>query len=333
MYVWQTDIRQALDRRPDEPLKQIRDTIEVRTETFSIPLAWQVAAKINVLSPAKDASDFDHTIGEACVMPGEEVHMTLDDNYVKNEGSLLNRQMGEVYTYYMQSLARYLEAYGSGDRQEVARLANAFNQWVADWIRTHPEAPGAPYALYQFSKPELAVAYSELLKGDALTSLFYPYAERFIKQSKGILQRRAAQAAMNRETAEAPDFSLHDTVGASVSLADFRGKWVILDFWGSWCTPCIKGFPELKAIYAAYAGRVEIIGIACNDTEEGWKKAVARFELPWINLYQPKGTQVSAQYHVTAFPTKVVIDPQGMIRKVYSGASPTFRQELESWLQ
>ena len=91
--------------------------------------------------------------------------------------------------------------------------------------------------------------------------------------------------------------------------------------------------PELKEIYRAYNGKIEIIGIDCNDTKNAWQDAVARLALPWVSLYQPEGGEVSSAYHVTAFPTKVVITPDGVIKKIYSGASPTFKSDLENWLK
>lgn len=101
LYIWQTDINQAMKRNADEPVHQVRDTVEIKELTFDIPLKLDVATKVNVMTPKRNESDFDHTIGEACILPGEDVHMILDENIVKNEGSLLNKQMAEIYTYYI----------------------------------------------------------------------------------------------------------------------------------------------------------------------------------------------------------------------------------------
>ncbi len=333
LYIWQTDINQAMKRNADEPVHQVRDTVEIKELTFDIPLKLDVATKVNVMTPKRNESDFDHTIGEACILPGEDVHMILDENIVKNEGSLLNKQMAEIYTYYMRSMARYHAARECGDNKKIARLADEYQQWYCDWIRNNPAAPGASYALYQLSDPSLIVEYSALLQDYALKSLFYPYAENHISRAQCILERRAVQRNWNEQEVKAPDFTLNNQHEEPISLSDFKGKWVILDFWGTWCAPCLNGMPELKEIYRAYNGKIEIVGIDCNDTKNAWQDAVARLALPWVSLYQPEGGEVSSAYHVTAFPTKVVITPDGVIKKIYSGASPTFKSDLENWLK
>ena len=95
-------------------------------------------------------------------------------------------------------------------------------------------------------------------------------------------------------------------------------------FGGSWCGWCIKGFPELKEAYAKYDGKLEIVGIDCNDSPQAWKAAVERYELPWVQLYSSKSDDVKELYAVQNFPTKVIIDPEGRIRKVCSGHAPEF---------
>ena len=333
VYIWQTDIQHAFSKKDEEPLRQIKDTVKIKELTFSIPNKLDCATKINVLSPKKDETDYDHTIADACVMPGEDVHLFLDKNYVRAEGSLLNQQMADIYSYYMPSMENLKKAYSEGDKDKLARLVNETQQWYVDWIKANPAAPGASYALYQISDPKMIVEYAEILQPEALKSMFYPYTENAILRAKKILQRRMAQQALSEEQVEAPDFSLNDLNGNSVSLSDFRGKWIIIDFWGSWCSPCLKGIPELKEIYRQYGDKIEIIGVDCNDSEESWRNAVARLELPWVSVYQPGEGTVTKAYNVSAFPTKVAINPNGKIQKIYSGASPTFKDDLAEWLK
>lgn len=66
----------------------------------------------------------------------------------------------------------------------------------------------------------------------------------------------------------APDFTLKDIQGNDFSLSSAKGKYVILDFWGSWCGWCIKGLPDMKKAYRKYKHKVVFVGIDCNDTEE-----------------------------------------------------------------
>ena len=127
----------------------------------------------------------------------------------------------------------------------------------------------------------------------------------------------------------APDFTLNDLSGKPLTLSSLRGKYVILDFWGSWCVWCIKGFPQMKEYYQKYAGKFEILGIDCNDTEAKWKAAVEKYELPWLHVYNPRDSKVLEQYEIQGFPTKIIIGPDGNIVKTIIGEDPAFYTFLD----
>lgn len=130
---------------------------------------------------------------------------------------------------------------------------------------------------------------------------------------------------------EAPDFTLKDLQGNDVTLSQFRGRWVVLDFWGSWCIWCIRGFPELKENYAKYAGQVEVIGIDCGDTPQQWRDAVRKYELPWVNVYNPVSEYgIDRVYGIQGFPTKMIVNPEGKIVDITVGENPEFYKTLES---
>ena len=127
----------------------------------------------------------------------------------------------------------------------------------------------------------------------------------------------------------APDFTLNDLSGKPLTLSSLRGKYVILDFWGSWCVWCIKGIPQMKEYYQKYAGKFEILGIDCNDTEEKWKAAVEKHELPWLHVYNPRDSKVLEQYEIQGFPTKIIVGPDGKIVKTIIGEDPAFYRFLD----
>ena len=139
---------------------------------------------------------------------------------------------------------------------------------------------------------------------------------------------------MTESNVEAPAFTLKNTEGKDVSLSDFRGKWVILDFWGTWCPWCIKGFPKLKEAYSTYKDKLEVIGIDCRDSEKAWKDGVVKHELPWVNVYNPdSNTQLLEQYQVQGFPTKVLVNPEGRIAAIATGEDPTFYTRLSQLIK
>ena len=76
----------------------------------------------------------------------------------------------------------------------------------------------------------------------------------------------------------APDFTLKDIDGKSLSLSSLRGKYVIIDFWGTWCIWCVRGMPKMKEYYNKYSDKMEILGVDCNDPEKKWKDAVKELD-------------------------------------------------------
>ena len=159
---------------------------------------------------------------------------------------------------------------------------------------------------------------------------------------KGLVDHFAdyAQKALEREAAKkntvegnvAPDFTLKSIDGKNISLSSLKGKVVVLDFWGSWCGWCIKGMPKMKEYYAKYKGKLEILGIDCNDTEQKWRDAVKKHELPWLHVRNEGNPDVTVLYGISGFPTKIVVDAEGKISKVVVGESEDFYTYLDQLL-
>lgn len=132
----------------------------------------------------------------------------------------------------------------------------------------------------------------------------------------------------------APDFELPDLQGNPLKLSSLRGKYVVLDFWGSWCIWCIRGIPSMKEAYAKHKDKMEILGVDCRDTEEKWKAAVEEHQLPWLQVRCDDDhlEQLAMMYNIEGFPTKAVIDPEGKLVKVIVGEDPAFYPFLDELL-
>lgn len=117
----------------------------------------------------------------------------------------------------------------------------------------------------------------------------------------------------------APDFNLATRDGSRLSLSDLRGKYVLLDFWASWCGPCRASFPEMKQIYAKYKDKgFEILGVTNDSNQENWLKALEQDQLPWKQVIDEfpihrKPAQVATLYAIPHLPTLVLVDPEGII--------------------
>lgn len=215
------------------------------------------------------------------------------------------------------------------DKERMAKILEEYNNLFTNYIKDNPTNPAAVYAVLQLDGDDYVKAFNSLGE-EAKTSVLYPFAERQLQSVQAQLEAQRRMEAMSTGDFEAPDFTFNDLTGHPVSLNDYRGQWVIIDFWGAWCPWCIKGFPKLKEAYLEYAPRLEVIGVDCRDTEAAWRAAVKKYELPWVNVYNPdpKGGQILEDYAVQGFPTKVVVDPEGKIANITVGEDPDFFNKL-----
>ena len=114
----------------------------------------------------------------------------------------------------------------------------------------------------------------------------------------------------------APNFELTTPDGKKLSLYDLRGHIVLLDFWASWCAPCLAEVPNLKAIYEKYHGKgLNILGVSLDEKEAAWKSAIERKGLTWQHVSSLKGWKcpVAQRFKVTGIPRMYIIDAQGKI--------------------
>ncbi len=118
----------------------------------------------------------------------------------------------------------------------------------------------------------------------------------------------------------APDFTLSDLDGNELSLSDFRGKAVFINFWATWCPPCRAEMPEIEAVYQEYKDKdVEVIGVDLLETKDEVSQFVQQYGYSWTFVIDTTG-EVATTYNLAAIPTSFFIDREGIIRVVNIGA-------------
>lgn len=118
----------------------------------------------------------------------------------------------------------------------------------------------------------------------------------------------------------APDFTLKSMHGSQINLASFRGKYVILDFWASWCLPCRIANSDLKQLSKKYKSKgLEIIGLSSDFNEQSWQEAITKDSISiWNQAYMGKQAAViSAEYNIKDIPSYILIDKNGIIIEKY----------------
>jgi len=189
------------------------------------------------------------------------------------------------------------------------------------FIAAHPKAWITPYIMqaYLVSTPleVLEPMYLKLDKSIRQTS----YGKAIADKINGLKATKMGQQAIS--------FIKTDKEGNTIDLGKYRGKYVLLDFWGSWCGPCRASHPHLKQLYQQYKDKgLEILGIAyengasLQEQKKSWLQAVTEDGLPWIQLLNNEGADqqdIVKLYGVSAFPTKILLDKEGKILARYTG--------------
>lgn len=142
---------------------------------------------------------------------------------------------------------------------------------------------------------------------------------------------RVAGAKSAAVGAKCPNIKGTDQFGKEFSIKDIKGKYIIIDFWGTWCGACLAGTPHMKAFRDANAEKVEIVGVANDKDVEKWKACIEKHGMNWPNVMQGKGEQdYVATFNVQGFPTKILVNPQGIIVHRESGESEDFYKKVET---
>lgn len=170
------------------------------------------------------------------------------------------------------------------------------------------------------------LTFSNILSAAILIgALYYIYDYSFNREPKFIVGEKA------------PDFEAKTPNGSTLKLSDYEGKLVLLDFWGTWCGPCIQEIPALVQIYNTYkdeqfgeANGFEILAVAMDKDKERWEKTIENRGMNWkghvSDLKRMRG-EVGALYRVREIPTKYLLNEKGVIISV----NPTV-QELDAIL-
>ncbi len=128
-----------------------------------------------------------------------------------------------------------------------------------------------------------------------------------------------------------PSLAGLDRDGQQFDIKDLRGKYVIIDFWGTWCGACLAGMPAMREFRDNNSDVLQIVGVANDKDVEAWKKCMDKNNMDWPNIMQGKGeNDFVAKFNVQGFPTKILISPDGKILYRASGESEEFYTTIKN---
>ncbi len=229
-----------------------------------------------------------------------------------NEGVPANERSQELQQEFMA-------ARQDGDQDKMQQLSEEYQsimeeqqQYYRDFVFANSDnAVGAFLAMNMANSMEIS-ELEELLVSFEKSIPGHPYVDEMEEMLEPMKKQQEALDVIE-EGKTAPDFTLTDNDGNEVSLEDFQGKYVFLDFWASWCRPCREESPNLVKAYEQYGGdNFEIVGVSLDKTSEPWLKAVEDDNMTWTQLHDPEGT-VANEYGVQSIPFTLLLDKEGVI--------------------
>jgi thiol-disulfide isomerase/thioredoxin len=130
-----------------------------------------------------------------------------------------------------------------------------------------------------------------------------------------------------------PAFLATDMNGKPVTPENFKGRFVVLDFWFTGCPPCIKGFPKMKEYADKYKDRLELVSISCSDKEPVWRNFITSNQLTWTHVLDTRGpNSLATLFNIETYPTKMIIDAQGKLVRIFTGETAEFYTTIDDLL-
>lgn len=207
---------------------------------------------------------------------------------------------------------RYRTAQATGNTEEMDAVRFEYETmmdnsqlYAKNFISEYSESPAAAY-VYLMNFFQEATA-EEL---DSILTVFEPIkASEFVEAIK----EKADALRSSGIGAVAPDFTIDDPDGNPIALSSFHGKYVLVDFWASWCQPCMMELPNVIEQYKNYKEKgFEIVGVSLDRNREDWVKTIEAKEMTWAQGWDSEGA-IATKYGVNSIPHTVLLDKEGKI--------------------
>lgn len=276
-----------------------------------------------LVQPGKNEINSSDSLKNSIISPSEiELKRRNFEAFIKPAADILSQERSKWQAMYE------LKASGKQiDQKAYVVLLNrqkdleqAYKLKLGEFIRSNPDDYFSVVALSKILSAGTDISSVDKQKADDLV---------FVKELANVLTPRAKQYQvfshakyyMNELESKPVDiayknFSQLTPDGKSVSLNDFKGKYLFVDFWASWCGPCRGENPNVLRAYNNYKqDGLEILGVSFDDKKEAWVKAIAEDQMPWTQISALKGFENEAAelYNIQGIPASILINPQGQI--------------------
>lgn len=197
----------------------------------------------------------------------------------------------------------------------------------------YKDRPVMIYALRSAGSPHDTTQYAATLNHLDRLIKMYPWLSE-AKNLKTTIINNRAQMMKLQPGQPAPSISYPDHLGQLQGLEKYKGKYLLVDFWASWCGPCRQAIPKVMELHEQYKAKgLEVVSISIDTDKKAWEKAMADEKMPWEQLLSNDKDKTMALYQFSGIPTLYLIDREGKIVTKFTGYSPEAEKEIKAVIE